>query len=598
MNRDYSKIILNIAIGLAIVQASLFAYGYIKPRTFSSNGVQTVAGTEQAAVAIEQLAMSVEVSSYGGILPHNLAVKSGIENFLQGFPLDSFDSIVLLAPNHLAYGANMIAMADEQFAQGIQPDNEIKDALARTGLVKIDNASVGRELAINALLPLFKKQFPDKKINLLIFKNQPNDKASEVIARGLGEVGKKKRILVLATVDFSHYQPRAVADFHDLESQATIENFDFAKVRDLEIDAPAVLLTALKYFSFSNASKPVLVEHSNTVDYGEQEDAPSTSHFFYRFEKGVNDQAKQASILAFGDLMLDRGVRQIIDRKGFDYLFADLKGEEGRFLMGSDYVSANLEGAVTLAGEHQAPVYANDFAFRPADIKNLKQYNFNIFSLANNHVLDQGLAAEEKSRVLLGNNGYNYFGCHDRQVGDCTSYISKNGSTSIAWLGFSQVYGKLDQGKVVEKIKQAKTRADFVVVNIHWGSEYQSQFSQAQQTLAHAMVEAGSDVIIGHHPHVVQGVEQYRDGLIFYSLGNFIFDQYFSIKTQEGLGLGINLTEKKIEAFVFPLSSVRSQPELISGARKKVFLRDLANISSPDDNLRKQLELGSVVIEK
>ncbi|MEI8361536.1 MAG: CapA family protein [bacterium] len=301
-------------------------------------------------------------------------------------------------------------------------------------------------------------------------------------------------------------------------------------------------------------------------------------------------------LLFFGDLMLDRWVRQLIDKNGLDSIFDGLSQDEGSFFKNYDFVGANLEGVVTDKGNHYSPVYANDFAFRPEDVRGLSKYNFNIFNVANNHVTDQGVKAEVQSRKKLIELGFANFGCHDRLVGDCSSLITHTGSTTISWLGFSQVYGVLDQAAVVQQITKAKKLADFVVVNIHWGSEYQAKFNQTQQRLGHAMVEAGADVVIGHHPHVVQGVEKYQNRLIFYSLGNFIFDQYFSTKTQQGLALGIILNNEKLAIDIYPLALGRTSPRQIQGVAKQRAFNELANISAEDDTLRSQIKNGKIVI--
>ncbi len=309
----------------------------------------------------------------------------------------------------------------------------------------------------------------------------------------------------------------------------------------------------------------------------------------------VKESAAGLNFLSFGDIMLDRGVRQIITKHGLDYLLENLKKDN--FFSGHDYVAANLEGAVTASGEHLSPVYANDFAFFPANILSLKKYNFNIFNLANNHLSDQGMEGEKSTRKFLQANSFAFFGCRDKVIADCSMTITKNGSTSVAWLGFSQVYGKLDQKKVVAKIQEAKKQANFVIINIHWGSEYQLQFSKGQQDLAHAMIDTGADMIIGHHPHAVQGVEKYKGALIFYSLGNFIFDQYFSVKTQQGLGLRVKLSEPETMVDLLPLDLVKSRPRLMTGKQRQIMLSDIAGYSPSDEQIKEQIRSGKIIIK-
>jgi len=97
----------------------------------------------------------------------------------------------------------------------------------------------------------------------------------------------------------------------------------------------------------------------------------------------------------------------------------------------------------------------------------------------------------------------------------------------------------------IQKIKNSKT-ADIIMVSLHWGDEYQNQSNLSQQNTARFLIENGADLIIGHHPHVAQEIEHYRNGWAVYSLGNFVFDQYFSKETMEGLMLRVVVKSKKI----------------------------------------------------
>ena len=137
---------------------------------------------------------------------------------------------------------------------------------------------------------------------------------------------------------------------------------------------------------------------------------------------------------------------------------------------------------------------------------------------------------------------------------------------------------------------------DLVIVNVHWGTEYEHQFNKIQQETAHNLIDAGADIIIGHHPHVVQGIEIYQGKPIFYSLGNFIFDQYFSSDTRAGLAVGINITDGKSEFYLFPLKSKLSQVELTEGAEKEKFFSDLINWSNLEENYKEQIKQGKFII--
>jgi poly-gamma-glutamate synthesis protein (capsule biosynthesis protein) len=126
-------------------------------------------------------------------------------------------------------------------------------------------------------------------------------------------------------------------------------------------------------------------------------------------------------------------------------------------------------------------------------------------------------------------------------------------------------------------------------VAIHWGEEYRDVSNKRQQTLGRALIDAGADVIIGHHPHVVEEIELYRGKPIFYSLGNFIFDQYFSKETQEGLAVKISVGDKKAAYELIPVDLHKSQPKRMSSDAEEKWLEELS--------LRSAKELRSDIIQ-
>lgn len=352
--------------------------------------------------------------------------------------------------------------------------------------------------------------------------------------------------------------------------------------------------------------------------------------------KHVNSQISEPSrreikFLFFGDMMLDRNVGEKIKKNGLDYLFEELPFEDSEIadpnstnlpaqagrvstttaptitrhslFQGIDLIGCNLEGAVTNNGAHYAPNNAYDFAFPPDLINGLKNYKFNFFNLANNHFSDQGKTGMEETTINLNKLGFNYNGCADAKVDDCSSKIIEIAGKKIGMAGFSMVYNNLDEEKVKKTITDLASSTDFVIVNMHWGVEYQHQFNKQQQNIAHKIIDAGADIIIGHHPHVVQGMEIYdseratandahpndKKGLIFYSLGNFIFDQYFSPDTQEGLAAGINITDEKIDIFLYPLKSEKSRPRLMAGEEKENFFEKFISWSKISEEYKNQI---------
>jgi poly-gamma-glutamate synthesis protein (capsule biosynthesis protein) len=323
------------------------------------------------------------------------------------------------------------------------------------------------------------------------------------------------------------------------------------------------------------------------------------NYLFYNLPFQPNQTNKSPRLLFFGDMMLDRHVGEKINQYGLDYLFEKLASSSGIILSDYDIVASNLEGAVTNNGSHYDPVIEHDFAFSPKLIESLaEKYNFKFFNLANNHFSDQG----ERGIIETGDNldklGINFAGCADGVVADCSTKIIKIDNYFVGMAGFSMVYSKLNMAEVEKVINRLASSADLLIVNIHWGIEYEHQFNQVQQEAAYQMIDAGADVIIGHHPHVVQGIEVYKSRPIFYSLGNFIFDQYFSVATQQGLTIEINLTNQQLAFLLYPIKSNLSQVELMSGDEKEKFLLELTEWSQVNNQTKEQIKQGKIIIDR
>lgn len=307
-------------------------------------------------------------------------------------------------------------------------------------------------------------------------------------------------------------------------------------------------------------------------------------------------------MLFFGDLMLDRHVGERIKKYGLDYIFEKLASStKENFFLDYDLIGCNLEGAVTNNGAYYNPIMSYDFAFTPDLINQLKKYNFNFFNLANNHFADQGERGIIETRNNLDRIGINYSGCQDGKIGDCSYRVLNIANKKVGMAGFSMVYGKFDIEKANNITRQLASTTDLVIINIHWGVEYEHQFNKIQQKTAHHLIDAGADIIIGHHPHVVQGIEVYsprgeagKNKLIFYSLGNFIFDQYFSRDTQAGLAVEINITDNDMQFFLYPTKSKQSQVELMSGEEKQDFLFKLTDWSQVDEYYKEQIKNGAI----
>jgi poly-gamma-glutamate synthesis protein (capsule biosynthesis protein) len=233
----------------------------------------------------------------------------------------------------------------------------------------------------------------------------------------------------------------------------------------------------------------------------------------------------------FGDVMLGRFVRTLMDKGGHDYPF------QGKLTEGDqDLTIANLEGPIVTSPSHAQT--GTVFAFEPDTAPIIKKNNIDIVSIANNHTLDRGQKGLEETKQFLAAAGVEHFG-DPILPSDHDVLVKKIKDQSFAFIGFHDATRRLDEEKAARLVKKFDTQVDHVIVFIHWGEEYRFKNTQRQQDLAHLFIDNGADLIVGHHPHVVENTETYKDIPIYYSLGNFIFDQYWSDKTQHGLALDV-----------------------------------------------------------
>jgi len=262
--------------------------------------------------------------------------------------------------------------------------------------------------------------------------------------------------------------------------------------------------------------------------------------------------AESVSILFAGDLMLDRYNRTIMDRNGADFFTQEI----GEVFLKNDLNILNLEGPVTSNQSVSLNTEVGEaghfkFTFDKENTKKfLAQNRINTVNLGNNHILNFGESGAQETIDFLKENGVEYFGS---PLDDKNAYIEKNiNGLKIALVSYNRFY-KLGSENTVNKIKDAKGKNDIVIVYTHWGNEYELVQSEIQTSIAHSFIDNGADLIIGSHPHVVQPIEIYKNKVIFYSLGNFVFDQFFSEDVKNELVVSASLSKEKIEFVLVPI---------------------------------------------
>ncbi|MEX2029046.1 MAG: CapA family protein [Candidatus Paceibacterota bacterium] len=254
-----------------------------------------------------------------------------------------------------------------------------------------------------------------------------------------------------------------------------------------------------------------------------------------------------------GDIMLTRGVKNSV-RKNFNNDYSKLFEKESliNLLKKSDIVFANLEGPVSDKGTDMGNLYS--FRMDPEVIPALHGAGINVLSVANNHVGDWGRIAYIDTLARLKENEIFYTGAGNDKIEAETPIIIEKYGMKIGFLAFSDtgpnwMEATAEQAGILlasdprftEIIQKASTQVDYLIVSFHFGAEYKTQNNTRQQNLAHKAIDSGAKVVIGHHPHVIQNTEVYKNGFIAYSLGNFIFDQSWSAPTMQGMLLGMKI---------------------------------------------------------
>lgn len=260
-----------------------------------------------------------------------------------------------------------------------------------------------------------------------------------------------------------------------------------------------------------------------------------------------------------GDLGLGRYITSTARAKNdFSWSFSGISS----VIQKNDFNLANLESPIInncppgLTGTF---TFCGDTRFLPQ----LKENKF-ILNLANNHIFNYGQDGFNQTKNFLNQNEIGFVYSHNS---DSEFFQKEIKGISFGFLGFDYITNpKLDSQKIIDLIKQYDQQVDWLIVSLHWGNEYLLQPENWRVILAHQLIDSGADIIAGHHPHVIQPHETYQDKLIFYSLGNFIFDQSWSkeTSTSEIITLTVDKTQI-IYQQTSPISiKYNSRPEFIN----------------------------------
>ena len=287
-----------------------------------------------------------------------------------------------------------------------------------------------------------------------------------------------------------------------------------------------------------------------TIENNPSESSPST----IAESTGSAIPAQPIKLLFTGDVMLARSIGEAIV-KGTDP-FADVKTVFSNY----NLVCVNLETAIASPETGRAQ-YGKLYTFKaPVEtIASLKNGGVGLVNLANNHSMDYGTDALTEGLQLLSAEGIAYVGAGSNSNEAFAPKVIELNGVRIAFIAVNEIEtyyaaaesdragsAYFDRDLIAAAISEARNKADLVIILPHWGNEYQLKQTSHQQEWARFFIDSGADLVIGNHPHVIQGEEMYKDKHIYYSLGNFVFDQMTGSNTSRGNLLEIEVSDKNI----------------------------------------------------
>lgn len=295
--------------------------------------------------------------------------------------------------------------------------------------------------------------------------------------------------------------------------------------------------------------------------------------------------------MSFGDSLLCQGfgVRSVSRQKGADFLFAEVK----TLLSQSDIVFGNLEGILSRHGENPNRLKSVDMRGDPECAYSLKQAGFTVLNIANNHIMQHGFMPFRETVELLQSLDIQVAGLRDENGRHSRPVILDKSGHKIGIIAYAfekdKYYDEVlpyafgNDDLIMRDIERLRPLVDTLIVSAHWGLERMNRPSVATIRLARQMVEQGADMIVGHHPHVLQGIEYYKGKLIAYSLGNFIFDiGGWNRAYRESVILNVSLCPgQKPETELVPVTINSSwQPAPVYGKEKIRRLKHIDGLSS------------------
>lgn len=305
----------------------------------------------------------------------------------------------------------------------------------------------------------------------------------------------------------------------------------------------------------------------------------------------INVENTNLVISLAGDVCLDGALKNHIGKYGINYPWTKVSS----YFTEDDLTIVNLETSVTTGGK-KWPNKQFNFRSNPNSIDGMVKSGVEVATLANNHVLDYGYEGLLDTLKTLDSYNIKYTGAGKNKKDAISGIIVEEKGVKIGILAFSRIipdvkwYATKNRAGLVsgydpyvnemtKRIAEMKKEADIVILSIHWGVERSTTPRKQEINLAKKAIDSGADIVVGHHPHVLQGIQVYKGKPIFYSLGNFVFNSGSKAGTNTMIGQ-VKIENKKIQGInIIPCKIVNSRPIPLEGKDKLAAINNINKLS-------------------
>lgn len=495
------------------------------------------------------------------VLPHHNLTGKRIDQYYQELhdQYSHFDRIVIISPDHFWQLHQSIETSSAELPEicylnacvknspliPYLPRNEVWES----GIFSLSGRT--SEHGIGEHITRISHFFPNTLVTPIILRRKLSPWVEEKRLADIISHLPDEKILVITSVDFSHHVREEIAKFHDLKSIEVLNAGSWKDFSDIEVDCRNCLAVA-KYIATSRWKHFFHLSDRTSVDMisGSGSDIENTSHIFWEFSE-IESIQSSGVFLFWGDTHWARG---------FPYLETKISGYRARVLRilyqkydpkndpttkyhrvfsWFDDVIVNWESGLVNSWSCEKSGKLTQMMTDSSMIEYFHTLWITLANVANNHSHDCGKKSFESSVSVFLSGGIMPFGY------DQITFRTIRGN-HFAFIGINMIEEKVNIQDSEKMIRALTESGNIVIVNIHFGIEYNPKYTKKQSQITHQLVDAWARLIVGHHSHVVGEYELYKGVPIYYSLGNFIFDQSFP-ETYHGILLECSINSKHTE---------------------------------------------------